>query len=297
MQNPYPFITNYGATVNYTLTPTTFLEGTYGSSATTAAATVRSTGGILVNDASNRLGSLPGFPLLYPDAGVVDPRYYAYGVLKRPRPGAGRTARDQPAADVRLGHAGMQRQSATCPAAESAVPRLPEYQPDAGRRDQPDEGGAATRSRPASTTTTASRRRTPAPAASPTSAFQGYVNFGNDTNNPLDTGFGFANAALGVFTQYLAAVEADRRQHDLQQHRVLRAGQLEGEQPADARLRPALHAPAAAARSVPADVELLPGAVVAGATRRCSTSPAAATARRSAPATRAMRWIRGPGRS
>ena len=33
--------------------------------------------------------------------------------------------------------------------------------------------------------------------------FQGYVNFGNDTNNALDTGFGFANAAVGVFTQYL----------------------------------------------------------------------------------------------
>ncbi len=33
--------------------------------------------------------------------------------------------------------------------------------------------------------------------------FQGYVNFGNDTNNALDTGFGYANAAVGVFSQYL----------------------------------------------------------------------------------------------
>jgi hypothetical protein len=30
----------------------------------------------------------------------------------------------------------------------------------------------------------------------------GTINFGNDTNNPLDSGFGFANAALGVFSQY-----------------------------------------------------------------------------------------------
>jgi len=30
----------------------------------------------------------------------------------------------------------------------------------------------------------------------------GALNFQNDTNNPLDTGFGFANAALGVFSQY-----------------------------------------------------------------------------------------------
>ena len=35
--------------------------------------------------------------------------------------------------------------------------------------------------------------------------FQGDVNFGNDTNNALDTGFGYANAALGVFTRYQQA--------------------------------------------------------------------------------------------
>src|SRR4029078_3963489 len=33
--------------------------------------------------------------------------------------------------------------------------------------------------------------------------FQGYVHCGTDTNNALDTGFGYANAAVGVFTQYL----------------------------------------------------------------------------------------------
>ena len=32
--------------------------------------------------------------------------------------------------------------------------------------------------------------------------YVGTLNFGNDTNNPLDTGFGFANAALGVFSTY-----------------------------------------------------------------------------------------------
>ena len=99
----------------------------------------------------------------------------------------------------------------------------------------------------------------------PNLGFQGYVNFGNDTNNPLDTGFGYANAAIGRVHAVPAAVEVRRRQHDLQQHRVLPAGQLEGEQPADARLRPALHAPAAAVRPVPADVELLPGPVAASA--------------------------------
>ncbi len=32
--------------------------------------------------------------------------------------------------------------------------------------------------------------------------FQGQLSFDNDTNNPLDTGFGFANAAVGVYTAY-----------------------------------------------------------------------------------------------
>jgi hypothetical protein len=31
---------------------------------------------------------------------------------------------------------------------------------------------------------------------------EGSVNFGQDSNNPLDTGFGFANAAIGVFTDF-----------------------------------------------------------------------------------------------
>ena len=31
------------------------------------------------------------------------------------------------------------------------------------------------------------------------------MNFGNDTNNALDTGFGYANAATGVFTRYQQA--------------------------------------------------------------------------------------------
>ena len=32
--------------------------------------------------------------------------------------------------------------------------------------------------------------------------FQGTINFGNDSNNPLDSGFGYANAALGIFDSF-----------------------------------------------------------------------------------------------
>ena len=70
------------------------------------------------------------------------------------------------------------------------------------------------------------------------------------------------------------AVEDRRRRLHLRQHRVVPAGQLEGEQPADARLRPSLHTPAAAARQPAAGVEFLHRPVVALRTRRSCTCPA-----------------------
>ncbi len=36
-------------------------------------------------------------------------------------------------------------------------------------------------------------------------SFQGYVDFGQNSNNPIDTGFGYANALTGVYNQYLQA--------------------------------------------------------------------------------------------
>ena len=65
--------------------------------------------------------------------------------------------------------------------------------------------------------------------------------------------------------QHLRAAEHPGRRHLPAQHlRRLRPGQLEGEQPADARLRPAADAPAAAVRFAAPLVELLPGRVVPG---------------------------------
>ena len=81
---PYPYISNYGITVNYTFNSTTFLEATYGSIKNELAG--GGSGGILVNDSANRLNSLPDFPLIYPDAGVVDPRYYQLDALTRTEP-------------------------------------------------------------------------------------------------------------------------------------------------------------------------------------------------------------------
>jgi hypothetical protein len=209
VKNPYPYITNYGVTVDYQLNSSTFLEGTYGfirnQLAGGASIGATGTGGILVNDNSNRLASLPGFPLLYPNAGVVDPRYYAFGVLQDLNPvwfdgqrinlppafgwgsriqgTAGVGALPGPPNQVFPGFLNINR---TQDAAVSLTKVWAAHTIKAGfynnhsfKAQNTGAGGV------------------------PNLGFQGYVNFGNDTNNALDTGFGFANAATGVFTQYL----------------------------------------------------------------------------------------------
>ena len=128
-------------------------------------------------------------------------------------------------------------------------------------------------------------------------SFQGTVNFGNDTNNPLDTGFGYANALTGVFTPVSAGVGLHRRQMIYNNTEFYLQDNWKVDQPDDARLRHALHAPAAAVRPVPADVELLPGSVVgrrgADALRRRLQQRRGRPAR----ATSATPWIRAPVRS
>ena len=81
---PYPFITNYAVTANYTLNPTTFLEGTYGFIRNEL--TGGNENGILMNDSANRLNGLAAFPLIYPDAGIVPQDSYAYEVLQDVKP-------------------------------------------------------------------------------------------------------------------------------------------------------------------------------------------------------------------
>ena len=99
--SPYPFITNYAITANYTMSPTTFLEGTYGFIRNEL--TGGNENGMLVNDSANRLTSMPRLPAALPGR-----RHRADGLL-RLRGHAGRQAgvlgwhEAQPAAGVQLG--------------------------------------------------------------------------------------------------------------------------------------------------------------------------------------------------
>ena len=194
---PYPYITNYGVTVTYMLSPTTFIEGTYGQIQNELAD--GNEGGILVNEESNRLKSLAAFPMLYPNAGVMNEEYYGYKVMQAEKPpfwdgkslnlpptwgwgsriGAGPPQQRYPGwlninrtRDVNIG--------LTKVMARHTV-KGGFYLNHSYKAQNVGAGGIANLT------------------------FQGYVNFGNDTNNTLDTGFGYANAATGVFTQYLQA--------------------------------------------------------------------------------------------
>ncbi len=194
---PFPYITNYAVTVDYTLNNSTFIEGTYGFIRNEL--TGGNEGGVLVNETSNRFNGLAAFPLLYPDAGIVDHRYYAYEVLPQIKPPFwdGNKINLPPvfAWGNRIGSAppnqrypGWLNINRTQDMAASVTKVMDRHTFKAGfynnhsfKAQNTGAGGLANLT------------------------FQGYVNFGNDTNNFLDTGFGFANAAAGVFTQYLQA--------------------------------------------------------------------------------------------
>jgi hypothetical protein len=197
---PYPYITNYGFTVDYTLNPTTFIEAVYGSIKNELAG--GGSGGILVNDSANRLNGLADFPLLYPNAGKVDPRYYQLDALTRtgaiyfdgtsvnlpPLFSYGNliASNANPPAPPNQQYPGWLNVNKTQDFAVSVTKVAGHHTMKAGfynnhsfKAQNTGAGGAG--------------------------SFQGNVDFGNDSNNPLDTGFGFANAAVGVFTRYQQA--------------------------------------------------------------------------------------------
>jgi hypothetical protein len=150
---------------------------------------------MIVTDVSNRFNAgLGGLPLLYPDAGVIDPRYYenkplqAAGtpyfedgrILLPPTFAFGNRVANAPPS---LGFPGFMNVNRTQDFSISLTKVAGRHTMKAGfylnhsyKAQNLGAGGG--------------------------SSFQGNISFANDTANPLDTGFGYANAALGIFTSY-----------------------------------------------------------------------------------------------
>ncbi|MEO8484411.1 MAG: carboxypeptidase regulatory-like domain-containing protein, partial [Acidobacteriota bacterium] len=193
---PYPYISNYGITANYTINSTTFFEATYGSIKNELAG--GGSGGILTNDSSSRLNGLADFPLIYPNAGKVtagsyqetalnalSPLWYTNGTVNLP---------------PSFGWGGL----------IGAAPPNQQY-PGWLNVNKTQDFAASLTKVAGHHTMKAGFYNNHSFKAQNTGAgglgvdFAGNVNFGNDSNNPLDTGFGYANALVGVFTQYRQA--------------------------------------------------------------------------------------------
>jgi hypothetical protein len=188
--NQFPFTTVASGTVDYTLTPTTVIEGTYGFYQ------ADEQGSIMVSPFTNRdtIG-LGNFPMLYPDAGIVPPGSYQEKVLQAANAPfyvngrvhmaptftwGNRITNTPPSLSYNTGgFLDMVRTNNISISMTKLMGRHTVkmgYQLDHSLKKQEQLGNPK--------------------------LFQGRLNFGNDTNNPVDSGFGFANAALGVFTQY-----------------------------------------------------------------------------------------------
>ena len=185
---PYPWIGTISVTNNFTVNPTTFIEATYGW-------VQNQLGSMIVTDVSNRFNAgLGGLPLLFPDAGVIDSRYYENKPLKAvgtpyfdngrillpPTFAWGNRVANAP---PNLGFPGFMNINRTQDFSISLTKVTGPHTLKGGfylnhsyKAQNLGAGGGA--------------------------SFQGNISFANDTANPLDTGFGFANAALGVFTTY-----------------------------------------------------------------------------------------------
>jgi len=185
---PYPWIGTISVTNNLTLNSTTFLEATYGW-------VQNQLGSMIISPVSNRFNAgLGDLPLLFPDAGVIDPRYYevkpleASGtpyfqdgrILLPPNFTWGNRVANAP---PNLSFPGFMNINRTQDFSISLTKVWERHTIKAGfylnhsyKAQNLGAGGG--------------------------SSFQGNISFANDTANPLDTGFGYANAALGVFTSY-----------------------------------------------------------------------------------------------
>ena len=202
---PYPNIVNYGATVDYVISPTTFIEGTYGQIENQLAG--GNENGILTDPESNRLKSLADFPLLYPDAGVMNKGYYGTQVLSATKPPffSNGTLNLPPIfgwGSLVMGSAGV------CAQPSPACQRYPGWLNINRTRDvsinMTHVQGRHTFKGGFYLNHSYKAQNTGAGGIANLS-FQGFVDFGNSTSNPLDSGFGYANAALGIFNQYLQA--------------------------------------------------------------------------------------------
>ena len=195
MQNPV--VGTWAVTANYNLNPTTFLEGTWGRSSNEQAGCALTgggpnfcTGALPMNPISNRIeAGLGNLPFLFPEANVLNPNYYAYGVMNDVQP---------PIWDgVRLQ---MQPGFTWAGRVNNSPPSMP-FPGFLNVNRTWDVSISLTKVMGRHTVKTGFYN-THSYKAQQRAGWNGTISFQNDVNNPLDATYPYANAALGIFTSY-----------------------------------------------------------------------------------------------
>lgn len=194
-----PFVRTLSSTVNYSISDSMFMEATYGlaqNSLTGCALAQANTGPTFcraafpMNDIASLSGAgLTGLPSLFPNAGVIDPSYFAYEALNGVKPAIWDGTRISMLPNMAWG---------------SRIANAPPNMPFPGYLN-------INRTQDVSISVTkvagqhnlkAGYYNTYSNKSQQRQGWAGTITFANDTSNPLDTGFGYANAALGVFSSY-----------------------------------------------------------------------------------------------
>ena len=191
--DPFPIVATDAVSVNYNLNQTTFVEGTFGR-AWNKQGTYQTDP---ISDA--RTAGLADFPLLFPDANIIDPDYYAFEALSNGRPQA-------PYWDgTRVWKAPSFSWGNRIVGGDSAPPSVALN----NLREHPTKDLSISLTKVAGRHTIKTgfyiNRSIKRESVGVFGTAFGSVNFGNDTANPLDTSFGFANAAIGSFTEFSQA--------------------------------------------------------------------------------------------
>ncbi len=183
-----PFQSQFSTTVNYSVNATTFLEASYGYFLNDIATTA-------ITPASN-INNTPGlaaFPMLFPNAGFLEPGFYAYSKLTSLGPDAAPFFRDgefQIPPSFSFGNRGGNNPGITprgCCFTRNLVHNV---------------NASVTRVMGRHTAKAGVFYEYAYKPQDPSTNYRGSVNFGESATNPLDTTFGFANAALGIYNQY-----------------------------------------------------------------------------------------------
>jgi len=199
-QMNHPVVPLWSATVNYTLNSTTFIEGNLGRAWHRQAGCGLNGGGVNfctagfpVNPVANQAtNGLAGIPSLFPNANVIDPSYYNYEAISTVNPANFDGTRVLLAPAFQWG--GRVANNTNTPPT-LIYPGFADY--SAVR----DLAASLTKVWGRHTIKTGYYKQSADKRQNQGNPF-GTINFGNDTNNPLDSGFGYANAALGVFNSY-----------------------------------------------------------------------------------------------